>query len=864
MATPNDEEDTLPVEDVYQAQYDRREAQAHAENMQLIDEPISLSLTHQETPEEAARREAAAAPTPIESTAEALARTADLAKKLPQIREQLTGDVKDTSLRGILNSALSTVTGGVLSLDDVDAHLKALVEGKPSPLAEKLSSIPALMRIADPAGNVMEAVARRNATEQGLSPEIIDRVSSTAGMLGGVLTPGITGKQGARVATKVFQNSLFSNPATHAANMASNALTSTWAIPERFFAATWSAAEYAATLGAHKRTVFFGEPGAMLIGGLHTSIDSIRGAGHALRTGEYPMASIAEDVVGAGRHPRDFSYLAGGIRPVDKDLVENGVIQQGNGFFHNIMDMVTGGAGAAGVGTLPVRALAAEDVAAKIINYNMERYALAYRKLARNDRNITYTNIKKVLETPNSRTDLRSFQFATAATFQRELEELGPIYNALGHSLQAVQDISFGSIPLGRLAVPVLRTPMNLAHFTLERSPGLNLLSSTWRKDFAAGGALRATAMGKVTGGAVLASSAVYLANAGIITGGGPSDPNLRRQMQELTGWQPFSLHIGDTYYQINRLGPVGALLGISATYAEIGGSLSEDKLSRIGQAIGLGTSQYVQSNQFVKGMADVMEALAGDKQALARLVSANIVSELTPGVVRTIRKGFDPVKREIEPGAALEPGVFNELRVHLNKLQMETPGWSRSLPPVRNLWGDPVMLPSGFGPDWISPVYTTTENKDPAGSEIVRLGLKGLPVPGRAPRVILGQDPDSRPVDLPVSPFDIGIQLTDLEYDEFVQLAGNELKSNGRGMHDRMNDMIASEAYGKAKDEKRALMIMNVVTNYRKAAISKLIKNNPGILDTYKAQARAKGAAITGARPEPQQQMVPFKGTAQ
>jgi hypothetical protein len=44
-------------------------------------------------------------------------------------------------------------------------------------------------------------------------------------------------------------------------------------------------------------------------------------------------------------------------------------------------------------------------------------------------------------------------------------------------------------------------------------------------------------------------------------------DPTIRRQW-ELTGWKPWSIKIGNTYCSYNRLDPLGAMLGIAATYA--------------------------------------------------------------------------------------------------------------------------------------------------------------------------------------------------------------------------------------------------------------------------------------------------------
>ncbi len=752
-------------------------------------------------------------------------------------REKLRTDFQEPGVRDAINGILKTVSGGVLSLDAIDEHLRAEAEGRPSPLAEKLKSREVL-KLIDPAGNTMEAIAREQAKREGLPEELQDKVASAAGLLAGALMPMGTGSKGAKAATTVFTNSLFSNPATHVANVTSNALTSTWAIAERLFAASWSALEYGATLGAHERTVFFGEPAAMLIGALHSSMDAIQAAGHALRTGDYPLSSIAREMERGGTvvpARQVYRYGPEGLRLVDRDLLTDGVVQQGNNFFHT-------------VATLPTRALGAEDAAAKVVNARMEKYAMAYRQAAETG-DVSLANIKQILETPNPYIDMLAQQFATAHTFQTNLESLGPFMSAMGRTLQGFQDVSLGAIPLGRLVVPVLRTPLNLAHFSLERSPGLNLLASTWRADFGAGGALRAQAMGKVTGGAVLASTAAYFANAGLISGGGPADPKLRKDMIELQGWRPYSVKLGDTWYSYDRLAPIGALLGIAADFSEIGGSLSQDRLNKLGQAIGLGASRYATSNAFTQQYADFLSAWSGDEKAMKSLLADHVSSEITPGMLRAIRKGVDPYKRETNPGADPEPGIFSELRGYITELKNQTPGWSQTLPPVRNLFGEAVMLPSGFGSSMISPVYTSTWHKDPAGDEIVRLGKAGLPVPGKPGRVILGGNPQAGAFDQPQSALNVGVELTDAEYDELQRLAGNELKVNKLGMHDHLNQMISRDPYWNASDEKRSLMIMNTVNQYRKAAEGQLLKNNPGILDTYKAQVRAMGSAVRTPR---------------
>src|SRR2546430_12934647 len=57
---------------------------------------------------------------------------------------------------------------------------------------------------------------------------------------------------------------------------------------------------------------------------------------------------------------------------------------------------------------------------------------------------------------------------------------------------------------------------------------------------------------------------------------------------------------------------------------------------------------------------------------------------------------------------------------------------------------------------------------------------------------VILGSDPATHPIDKPASPMETGIELTDAEYDQFVRLAGNELKVDGKGI-DRKSTRLNS-----------------------------------------------------------------------
>jgi hypothetical protein len=493
----------------------------------------------------------------------------------------------------------------------------------------------------------------------------------------------------------------------------------------------------------------------------------------------------------------------------------------------------------------PTRALGAEDAFFKTINYSGELHALAYRNAVRQG-DLSVDAIRNFVRSAPTEAVTRSKEFAITHTFQRELDELGGgVLGRLGEVGQSIQDV-----PMGRLIVPIIRTPTNLAHFATERTPILGMMSRTFRADIAAGGARASLALGKQAGGATLAAAFTYFGASEIITGGGPVDPGLRRAKQELTGWMPYSIRIGDTYYSFNRLEPLGAMLGIIADYSEIRSELPEWQAREVGQAIGLAASRNLADGRFLEGLSDFFDALEGGKPALERLLKG-VLRVTTPagGALRAVTRSVDPIRRETDPGA-VEDGEWREARLILNEYKAQVPGYSTSRPPRRNLWGDPVEVPKGWGPDWLSPVYTSVRKNDPAGEEIVKLGKQGLLTVTRPKRVIFGADPEGHPIDTPASPLDTGIELTDAEYDDFVKLAGNETKIDGLGLHDKITELVTKDTeYREASDALQAVIVGNHIRAYRRAALVELLTKHEALMETYEKRVQTKARALEEER---------------
>jgi hypothetical protein len=94
--------------------------------------------------------------------------------------------------------------------------------------------------------------------------------------------------------------------------------------------------------------------------------------------------------------------------------------------------------------------------------------------------------------------------------------------------------------PLGVVAAPFLRTPINVVKYASARGPLAPFMPSV-RADIKAGGARKELALARVATGSAMMSITGLMAMKGQITGQGPANYNERR-IKEMTGWKPNSI----------------------------------------------------------------------------------------------------------------------------------------------------------------------------------------------------------------------------------------------------------------------------------------------------------------------------------
>lgn len=572
-------------------------------------------------------------------------------------------------------------------------------------------------------------------------------------------------------------NGLLTGPQTHAVNTLSNSLVAVWQVPERSLAAQFSKITPGPRAIQDKEALWqaFG-----LIEGIK---DGFRLAGKALRTG-MPSDDLSKIEVNRFRAITAENVRETVAGQLMRKISPNALEQGGIGAWAvNLMGEVVRGAG---------RLLVTEDEFFKGIGYRMELRARAFRTAF--DEGLEGTNmarrIQEIMQNPEQVAPDLHMAAMEAKNYQT-------FTKALGEAGKKGQQV-LSHVPVLRLVVPFVRTPTNILKFAGERTP-LAFISKNIRADIAAGGARRDLALARVSMGSMVMAGASIMAAAGNITGGGPSDPKMKAHLYN-TGWQAYSFKINDKYYSYGRLEPIGMLLGLAADTTEIMGQLDEMDAGDLAAATVMAISKNVTSKTWMRGISEMMRTFDDPDRYGGRYLQ-NYLKSLIPTGVAQIERAMSP---EME-------AVYG----YMDALKSRIPGYSDELPPRRNIWGEPIVLSGGLGPDIMSPVYMSEKKYSPIDEEMLRL---------------------KRPISMPkrkMSLEGISIELTPHEYSYFMVLMNDiKLDSTGKVLKTSLNELLRDPEYKNASDENKYVRIRERIEEARELAKRRLLDESGGLRD--------------------------------
>jgi len=555
-------------------------------------------------------------------------------------------------------------------------------------------------------------------------------------------------------------NGLLSGPQTHVTNMVSNAATQVWGIPERALASFFS------------RSVRPSETTAMIGGVVESFGDAMRLSWKAFKEEKAQFGGSKME------NPR---------RAITGDALEL------TGIPGRAVDLL------GSIVRLPGRALLAEDDFFKGIAFRSELRALARREsLARVAEaqlsgsaaraQIEFIE-KNILDHPEQFPSIieDAQRYASYVTFTKDL---GPNGQKVAMAL---------STPIGRLVAPFVKTPINIFKFAGERTP-FALASRAVRDEIKAGGERRALALAKISLGSMVMAYSAKLAAEGTITGGGPADPELLRDKRD-TGWQSYSVRVGEHYYRYGRLEPIGTILGAAADMADLMGQLDQGDAEELASAVVVAISRNISEKTFIKGLAGTLDAITSrDIHKVEHFFSKELPTILPFSALSgQLARQSDPTVRKVSPDHSYEI-MDRELKFILDSFKAKVPGYSKDIPPKRNLFGEAILLEGGLGPDMISPVYTTKEKTAVVSREIVRLKLS---------------------LDLPSKDID-GAPLNNEEYDAYQVLAGAKPILGNMTLRQKLESVMNGDIYKEASggpDGGKAYFLRFWVTAYRERA---------------------------------------------
>ena len=612
---------------------------------------------------------------------------------------------------------------------------------------------------------------------------------------------------------EAWYGALLSNPVTHMANFIGNTVALFSSIPERGLASL-----------AHRITgkgegVAPGETFAALYGLVNGFQDALRFAAKAAKTGE--SSFNGEKMERRSRQPAITGANLGASGPIGAAV--------------DLLGMAIRG---------PGRALLSSDEFFKAVNFRMEVYAQAYREaysegLAGDD---LKNRMAEIVQNPP---DLITETAAEWANYQTFTNALGPI----GSSIVAFSN----SHPAMKVILPFVATPTNILKFTFERLGPLSLALKSVREDIAAGGSRRDLAIARTSLGSMVMATAASLAAAGFITGGGPKDKDLLAAKKR-KGWQPYSFKVGDRYYSFARMEPYATLFGMTADIVEMVGERSDLEIDAMAKAMVLSFAKNMTSKTYLTGVSDALEAITDPDKGGGRFIH-RFVGSWVPAGVAQLERVVDPTLRDTYgPTSRGEPNaLIREAKSMLREMRARTPGLSSTLPPRLNLWGDPILLGGGLGPDIISPVYKSIEKESPADDEILRNRVS-ISMPSR---FLYGSRP-SDDIQMRDASTRTGIPLTPKEYDFLVRVAagqkvvvdGTEYQVTDQTLKAALEEMIKTPEYKAATDGPdggKALMIRARVTAYRDAAKAMLLDASPELTGLYEEKIQERAEALVG-----------------
>ena len=582
-----------------------------------------------------------------------------------------------------------------------------------------------------------------------------------------------------RMALELFVNNLISGFATHVTYVVGSGVQ----LAEKMLLINPVAAgigSIRASLGREGDRVHFGEFGAGLQGLKEGFAPALRGIGSALKEGVSPdlpgetdqkemqfqagsdlahhgkidmtttLRDVAGDLYGTMRGIRDaiVSYAAlvkaGGV-------AGSPLISARYSHLGAIPDIEIKGVNALPLGTLaraPSRGVAAIHTLFRTLNYSVDHNQQAFR-MASNEGltgNDLYARIADLRQNPTPEMMESSHRAANEGAL---MGQSGAFMNKVSGLLNWKTEIpGLGETQPLKFVDPFVNVAGQLTKMSIGEQTPLGFLSSEVRADIAGknGNIAQDVAMAKMIVGSSLALAFGGLAAEGYVNGSGPTDRNQAAAWRQL-GNQPHSVRIGEIWYPVNKLGPVGFIGSVAADLWDVANAAESGEYTQAAGMFMHAISQNFLDEGFMKGPADLIRAIE-ESDRYGEGYVRNFLPDFLPYSVGMGQwaRGQDPYQRQVR---TITESIRNKIPGHLNSY------FGQNLYTRRDVFGESIPNLDALGGKGITAIYESRMNHDPVNITMYKLGIYPAPVK----RTITN------------------IPLTDQQYDDYARIAGRTLK---------------------------------------------------------------------------------------
>lgn len=314
------------------------------------------------------------------------------------------------------------------------------------------------------------------------------------------------------------------------------------------------------------------------------------------------------------------------------------------------------------------------------------------------------------------------------------------------------------------------------------------------------------------------------------ITGGGPADPAARKRLED-TGWQPYSVKIGDKYFSYKKLDPIASIFGAAADARDIsndpatmGNGFAETAFTATFTAV----SNNIYDKSFLMGLNMFIDGFQDERKF--KKVLQNYATSVVPTIV--------PQAQELISGSPESAEIWSLGDAYRKRLGFAT----GSLDPKRNILGEEIDTQevSGLRDRLFDVVANVSEEKDDIVLEEIAMLRRGFDIPSK---IIAG-----------------GINLTEFEDSngrtafDFYRKSHGTVKIGGKTLRQELTRVIKSRWYQKLDarsapnfESQRIGELQKVIRRYRAEALSETLKEFKDLNTIYTHAAGLRSQAKKG-----------------